>query len=222
MAKKSDKKTLIYKDFEKLFNADLKKKQNKISKSLSNDFEKIIQKEITYSKSRIAKVRKKVSENKKKTKLIKTRRVTKNVVNKKLDVDYQSFQKDFMLPKPLKMNKAMLTGNTFSEYLHKNFHAVVKEFFLDSKNFTKNKYTLATLGYHFFFKRGESKTYQTGFRKPRQLLTKENVDKVIKELFKQTFERFDVYFKTRGTSSLYFEGLTAEVSFDTKAKRKKK
>jgi len=222
MAKKADKKTLIYKDFEKLFNADLKKKQKRVTKSLSNDFEKLIQKEITYEKSRIAKVRKKVSQSKTKNKLIKTRRVTKNVINKKLDLDYQAFQKDFMLATPLRMTKAMLTGNNFSDYLHKNFHAVVKEFFLDSKNFTKNKYTLATIGYHFFFKRGESKTYQSGFRKPRQLLTKENVDKVIKELFKQTFERFDVYFKTRGSSSLYFEGITGEVSFDTKAKRRKK
>lgn len=221
MAKKANKKTLIYKDFEKLFQADVAKKQKRISRSLENDFEKIIQKEITYEKSRIAKVRKKVSENKSKTKLIKTRRVSKNVINKKLDLNYKSFQKDFMLPKPLIMNKKMLSGNNFSNYLHEKFHSVVKEFFLDSKNFAKNKYTLATLGYHFFFKRGESRTYQTGFRKPRKYLTKENIDKVIKELFNQTFERFDVYFKTRGSSSLCFEGITAEVSFDTKAKRRK-
>lgn len=221
MAKKSDKTTLIYKDFESLFQADIKKKQNRTTKSLQNDFEKLIQKEIRYEKSHIAKVRKKVSASKSKTKIIKTRVHTKNVVNKKLDIDYTSFQKDFMLPVPLKMTKKMLTGNNFSNYLHDNFHALVKTFFLEPKNFHKNKYTLATLGYHFFFKRGDSKTYQTGFRKPRQLLTKENVDKVIKELFKQTFERFDVYFKTRGSSSLLFEGLTAEVSFDTKSKRKK-
>jgi len=216
-----NKKSLIYKDFEALYQKDIAKKQKRTTKSLTNDFEKLIQKEITYEKSRIAKARKKVSQNKSKNKIVKTRRGLKRVINKKLDVDYQAFQKDFMLSTPIKMTKKLLADSNFANYLHDNFHSMLKDFFLESKNFSKNKYTLGTIGYHFYFKKGKSKTMQTGFRKPRELITLTNIDAVLDKLLAQTFERFDVYFNTRNKSQLIFEGLTAEVSFDTKSKRKK-
>lgn len=219
MAKK--KNDLIYKDFLALYERDTKKKQVKITRSLELSFEKLIKKDIEYSKSRIAKTRNKISSLKaKKQKIVIGRKSKKQVVNKRADLDYTSFQKDFMLAKPIKMTEKLLSESAFFVLLDNHFRDDVRKYFNEEKNFNEKTYTLATIGYHFYFFRGKSKTYQSGFRKPRILLTRKNADKVIDELFKQTFERFDVYFKTKAQSGLMFEGLTAEISFDNKAKRK--
>jgi len=221
MPKKSASTKLIYNDFEKLFKADLAKKQKRISKSVELDFEKLLKKEKAYEKTEGNRARKAVTKSKSKSKLITTKKIKKKVSIPKQDLNYEAFQKSFMLPTPLKMTKKMMSGLNFTEFLHSNFYTLLKDFFIDSKNFTKNKYTLATVGYHFFFfGQDKTKTYQSGFRKPRIHLTENNIDKVLNELLMQTFERFDVYFKTKGKSALFFEGMTAEVSFDTKGKKK--
>lgn len=201
----------LLKDFNNLYNQD--KKSIRISKSIVKDLDKLVKKDSDYKKTQASKMRKKVSTNKKKKVDLLKSRQSKKTIKLKDDDAYTAHQKSFFLPKPKKVTASFLSSSAFFFFLMDNFYSPLYDFFSNKKFYSKKWVTLATIGYHFYFDKKGDINNQSGFRSPKIDIDKNNIDDVIRDLFSQTFERFDAYFKTRNKSGLYFEGITGEISF---------
>jgi len=234
-SKKLTQRKAIQNQFERLLKFDdiekLKVKkddQKKLVKQLSKDFLKI---------SSPTKKNKKQLLNEKNNKAVNKKRIHRDIINEfkktskvKLDknilssrfhlnkiqikdkIEYDRLQKDFLLVTPKIINQDLLISEKFISYINNTFKDSIETSLKSKSTFKKGKRRFISIGYHFYFKKSKQISVQTGYRM-RQLLRSDNFETVLKYQLSETLERFNKYFHRKGNSTLYFEGLTLEISF---------
>lgn len=213
--KKNSNESKIYKDFLKLYEAD-KKQNKKLSKNQKNR----ISSQILQDFENVSKLK-----SDKKDEVF----ISKNYIDSgkiKNENKGSRVKQDFFLAKPKLVNDKFLIPENFSKFIIAKFDLLIRDFINNKKTYKKDHKRFFSLGYHFYFQRGNEKNYQTGFR-PKYKLNKDNtnIDKVLRIMYIGDFNkngtydiegllpRFNAYFNTRLGSKLYFEGVTCEISF---------
>lgn len=228
-----NKKTLasnkrIYRDFERLYKADIKeskkiskiletklKNQKKQNKEFDRLFDKAFrEKFLQDERNEKRKIKKEKAESKKvnvstKRKLIKSRLKVHKFYDKN-NIAFISKQKDYFLVSPITITKDFL-DNDFINFLFLNFSNSVSEFL---ENFKVKDDFLFTIGYHFYFEGLQSKkTFAVGFRPKSEMpLNISDILTALQDMFTEIKKRFDVYYLRANSHLLKFKGITLEAS----------